>query len=157
MKKHAPLTVWSAMLLGVAILLGAEAEHITPFTGTWRLILARSTFNPGPPFRSFTLTFTPDGTRHLELVRADGQAVSVSLPWSDGKEVIPAATQGMENTRVISKIQANTVDDIWKQNGKIIEKVHGVVSSDGRSLTITVDGPDSQGGAFHNQLTFEKQ
>jgi len=65
----------------------AQTEHITPFIGAWKLNLAKSSFNPGPPFKGFTLTFTPDGTRKLDLVGADGQSLKASLPWSDGKEV----------------------------------------------------------------------
>jgi hypothetical protein len=64
--------------------------------------------------------------------------------------------QGLENTTAISKIRGSTFDDTWKRNEKVIEKVHGVVSFDGRTLTITVDGTDRQGRAFHNRLIFEK-
>ena len=76
--------------------------HTTAFTGTWKLNLSKSKFDPGPPFKSFTLIFTPEGVRHLDLVTAGGP-FKASLPWSDGKEVTPAA-EGMENVRVISKI-----------------------------------------------------
>ena len=146
-----------AMIFGYTIVFGVQMEHKTPFTGTWKLNVAKSSFNPGPPFKSFTITFTSDGARHLNLVGADGQPRKISLPWSDGKEVVPTAAQGMENTKVVSKINGNAVEDTWRQNGKVIEKVHGVVSSDGRTLTITVEGPDGNGGTYHNRLTFEKQ
>lgn len=156
MRKHSPLSLLLALLFGPAVVVMAQTEHITPFTGTWKLNLAKSRFNPGPPFKSFTLTFTPDGTRKLDLVYADGQSLKASLPWSDGKEVSVTAAQGMENVTATSKIRANTFDDTWKQNGKIIERVHGVVSSDGGTLTITVDGTDSQGRTFRNHLIFER-
>ncbi len=142
------------LLFGTAAILVAQTEHITPFTGVWKLNVAKSSFNPGPPFKSFTITFTPDGTRNLDLIGADGQPVKVSLPWSDGKEVHPA---GMANATVISKIEGRTFHDLWKQDGRIIEDVHGVVSSDGRTLTTTVDAMYQQGHPIHNHLTFEKQ
>jgi hypothetical protein len=135
----------------------AQAEHITPFTGTWKLNLEKSRFNPGPPFRNFTLTFTADGTRKLDLIGANGQPLKVSLPWSDGREVAVTATGGLEKATAISKIRGKTFHDTWKENGKIIERVHGIVSSDGRTLTIKVDGTDMQDRVFHNQLIFEKQ
>jgi hypothetical protein len=131
----------------------AQTGHITPFTGTWKLDVTKSTFNPGPPFKSFTITFTPDGTRHLDLIAADGR-LTASLPWSDGKEI---AVTGMENVTASSKIQGRTFHDVWKQNGKIIEDVHGVVSSNGRPMNITVDGTNKEGHKFHNRLIFEKQ
>jgi hypothetical protein len=157
LRKHLPLFLLLALLFGSAVVIVAQTEHITPFTGTWKLNLAKSRFNPGPPFKSFTLTFTPDGIRTLDLVGADGQSLKASLPWSDGKEVPVTAAQGMENATATSKIRGKTFDDTWKQNGKIIEDVHGVVSSDGRTLTITVDGTDRQGRTFHYHLIFEKQ
>lgn len=157
MRKHLALSSLLALLFGSAVVVIAQTEHITPFTGTWKLNLAKSRFNPGPPFKSFTLTFTPDGTRKLDLVAADGQSLKASLPWSDGKEVPVTAAQGMENVTATSNIRGNTFEDTWKQNGKIIEKVHGAVSSDGRTLTITVDGTDRQGRTFHNLVIFEKQ
>jgi hypothetical protein len=157
MRKHPSLFLRLALLLGSAVVVAAQTGHITPFTGTWKLNPAKSRFNPGPPFRSFTLTFTPDGTRTLDLIGADGQPVKASLPWSDGKEVVVAVTEGMGNVTATSKIHGQSFDDTWKENGKIIEQVHGAVSSDGRTLTITVNGTDKQGRAFHNRLRFDKQ
>jgi hypothetical protein len=141
-------------MFGAALVLAAQTDHITLFTGTWKLNLAKSKFNPGPPFKSFTITFTPDGTRHLDLIGADGQHLEASLPGSDGKEV---SVTGMENATATSKIQGRTFHDIWKQNGKVIEDVHGIVSPDGKTLRTTVDATDKQGRPYHNELTFDKQ
>jgi hypothetical protein len=88
------------------------------------------------------------------LIGADGQPLKASLPWSDGKE---GSVQGMENATATSKIQGRTFDDIWKQNGKIIEDVQGVVSRGGKTLRTTVNGTDNQGRPYHNELTFDKQ
>ena len=142
------------LLFGAAVFLVAQADHITAFTGSWKLDLAKSGFNPGPPFKSFNITFTPDGTRHLDLIAADGQRIEASLPWSDGKEV---RVIGMNNATASSKISGKTFHDVWRQNERIIEDVHGEVSSDGRILKTSVDGTDRQGRTFHNRLTFEKR
>ena len=68
MRRHLPLFLLLTLLFGSAVAAMAQAEYRTPFTGTWNLNIAKSRFNPGPPFKSFTLTFTPDGTRKLDLV-----------------------------------------------------------------------------------------
>jgi len=137
-----------------ALAVVAQTQHVTPFTGTWKMNLAKSRFNPGPPFQSFTLTFTSDGVRHLDLVPADGKRVNIALPWSAGNPVSP---EGMENAVTTSKIQGRTFHDIWKQNGKIIEDVRGRVSPDGKTLNVTVDGTNVQGRTYHNELTFDRQ
>jgi len=146
------------LLFAFAVVSMAQTRHITPFTGTWKLNVARSAFNPGPPFKSFTLTFTPDGTRKLDLTRADGESLKASLPWSDGREVAVTVTHGnMRNVATVSKTRGRTFRDTWRENGKVIEKVHGAVSANGRTLAITVNGTDAQGQTFHNHLIFEKQ
>ena len=158
MRKHLSRFFRLVLLFGSSIVLLAQTERITPFTGTWKLNVSKSRFNPGPPFQSFTLTFTPDGARKLDLTRAGGEVLKASLPWSDGKEVSVRVTQGnMENVTATSRIQGRTFNDTWRENGKVIENVHAVVSPDGRILTITVDGTDSQGRSFQNHLMFEKR
>lgn len=144
-----------SLLAGLGLPALAQSGHITAFTGTWKLNPSKSEFDPGPPFKSFTLTFTKDGVRHLDLVGADGRPLKASLPWSDGAEVTPCG-EGMENTRVISRIQGKTVADTWSRDGTIIEKVHGTVSPDGRTLTMDVRGPSSHGGTFHNRVVFDR-
>src|SRR6478736_1458359 len=106
-----PLSSPLAVLFGFVLVLLAQTGHITPFTGTWKMNLAKSRFNPGPPFKSFAITFTADGTRHLDLIGADGQPLKASLPWSDRKEV---PVTGMENVTAISKIEGKTFHDVWK-------------------------------------------
>jgi len=135
----------------------AMAQHVTAFTGTWKLDLAKSSFQPGPPFQRFTITFAPDGVRHLDLVRADGQNLKVSLPWSDGRSVAVKANLGLVNATAVSRILGRAFDDTWWDEGRVIERVHGALSEDGSTLTVTVEGPDGKGGSYHNRLTFEKQ
>jgi len=158
MRKYFGPFLLPALLSAFAILAVAQAEHITAFTGAWKFNVAKSKFNPGPPFRSFTLTFTPDGTRLLDLIGADGQALKASLPWSDGTEVAVEVTQGnMANVRVVSMIHGRSFRDTWRENDKVIELVHGEVSLDGKTLTVTVTGPSRQGGTFHNHVVFDKR
>jgi hypothetical protein len=72
LRKYLTLFLRLALLLGPTVIV-AQTGHVTAFTGTWKLNPAKSTFNAGPLFRSFSLTFTPDGTRKLDLIGADGQ------------------------------------------------------------------------------------
>ena len=143
-----------ALLFGAAVMVTAQTGHITPFTGKWKLNLAKSKFNPGPPFRSFRITFTTEGTRHLDLLGPDGVRHTPALPWSDGREV---SIEGMPKTTAISRIRGRTFHDIWKQDGHVIEDVRGFVSANGKSFRTTVDGTDSQGRSYHNELVFNRQ
>jgi hypothetical protein len=147
-----------ASTIGWAYVIAAQSAHVTAFTGTWKLNVAKSKFDPGPPFQSFTLTFTPDGARNLDLVAANGQPLKATLPWSDGREIVVHIVEGsMQNVTAVSKIKGRTFEDTWRQNGEIIEKVHGAVSPDGRTLAVTVDRPIKKGGTFRNRVVFDKQ
>jgi hypothetical protein len=108
----------------------------------------------GPCVPEFHHTFSPDGVRHLDLTGPDGKVYTPSLPWSDGKEV---SVEGMDDATATSKIQGRTLHDIWKQDGKVTENVQGVVSRDEKTMKTTVDGTDSAGHKYHNELIFEKQ
>lgn len=146
------------LLFGLAVLAAAETNHITAFTGTWKYNAAKSEFNPGPPFRSFTLTFTPDGVRHLDLVPANGQPLRAELPWSNGKEVAVVVKEGaMGNVKAVSRIRGRMFDDTWRENGTVIETVHGEVSAAGRTLTVSVEGPTPRGGTFRNRVVFDRE
>lgn len=144
------------LLAALALLAPAQSAHPTAFTGTWKLNPAKSRFHPGPPFRAFTLSFTPDGVRHLDLTLADGTILQIALPWSDGKPVTPAGA-GMENTTVISTIRGRALKDTWRRATEIIEQVRGRVSKDGRTLTMDVRGPLPHGATFHNTVVFDRQ
>lgn len=136
----------------------AQEKRITPFTGQWQYNAARSKFDPGPPFRSFTLTFTEDGSRHLDLTFADGKRLRAELPWSDGKEVAVRVVEGsMGGVRAVSRIRGRTFEDTWTEGGKVIEQVLGRLSPDGKTLTVEVHGPLPNGGEFRNRVVFERR
>ena len=152
MRKHLPLFSRLGLLSGAVIVpCGANRAHHS----VHRHLEAEPgeiEFQSGSSVQEFHHNLYTDGTRHLDLVGADGQPIKVLLPWSDGKEV---HVTGTENATAISKIQGNTFHDIWKQNGRTIEDVHGAVSSDGRTLTATVDARYQEDRPIHNHLTFK--
>ena len=100
------------------------------------------------------MTFTPDGTFKAVTVDAQGKTVEMSHPWSGGKEV---HVTGVENATWVSNIDGRILDETMKMGGKEILKSHVVCSPDGKTLTVTVNSTDSQGGQRHGVLVYEKQ
>jgi hypothetical protein len=143
-----------AALIGSAAVLVAQGDHTNAFTGTWKLNVAKSKFNPGPPPQSVTVTSTPDGTFSVEEVDGQGKPVKFSHPWSGGKEV---PVNGIENATWISNVRSRTIDDTMKVGGKTVEKVHVVLSPDGKTVTATIDETDPNGQRVHNVEVYEKQ
>jgi hypothetical protein len=133
----------------------AQTDHITPFTGTWKMNGAKSKFSPGPAPKTITVTNAPDGTFTAESLDDQGRRTQWSHRWSGGTEV---DINGIENATMISKVRGHTVDETIKIAGKTVETVHAVVSPNGRNMTTTIDGTkDYRGQPMHDVLFLEKQ
>jgi hypothetical protein len=66
-------------LLGLAALPQVGFAQSSSLIGTWRLNLDKSKFNPGPPPRSATLTYTQDGQNIRNTTQGiDAQGNTVS-------------------------------------------------------------------------------
>ena len=62
-----------ALVATLVLIPGVRAQSPSNLAGTWKLNLAKSTFSPGPPPKSMTVTYTPvkDGVRiKVDLVPA---------------------------------------------------------------------------------------
>src|SRR3954465_12598187 len=148
MRTPVPRRLRLALLLASVITLVAQTQHITPFTGTWKLNAAKSTFGSGPQLKSLVLTYAPDGSFTRQVVEVDGKSYKMSFPWSGGTEV---PIEGEKGATILSNYHGNTVDHTLKQDGKTITVVHSVVSPDGKTIRTTVSNQTQQ------TLVFEKQ
>jgi hypothetical protein len=130
-----------------------------PFNGTWRLDVAKSTFKPGPPPTSETVTISPDRVSVHDVMKTDnGETVS---DWS--YKVVPEGKpaqingNGMENSTVTSRrIDERTLEHTWNFNGAIL---HGraVVSKNGKTMRYTLTGTGRDGQPVHDVEVYEKE
>jgi hypothetical protein len=154
------LTGRVATACALTLALGSLAFAAENWVGTWKLNAAKSKYSPGPAPKSLTLKFerseggiklTSDGTdaegkaTHGEYVsKFDGQDV----PWAGNPE---ADTAGAK------RIDDNTYENVWKKGGKVTVTARAVVSGDGKTMTITQTGKDSQGRSVANTAVYDKQ
>jgi hypothetical protein len=155
-KRRYVIQVLPKLLIFIFVVaLAAQANHVTAFTGTWKLDISRSTFSPGPPPKSVTVTNAPDGLFTASSIDAQGRTIRWSHSWSDSAEV---PIDGMENATIRSTVRGNTMDETMKIAGKIAETVHAVVSPNGKTMTTTVNVlANHPMGSMHNVLIFDKQ
>lgn len=153
MKKYAYGISLMAALFASALLLTAQTDQNSPFTGTWKLNVAKSKFSPEPGPKSETVTIAADGKVSVEEVMADDKTVNWSFTPS-GDTAVPI--EGLENATVVSKETGNTVDHTWKI-GSGTEKGHGVISKNGKTMRYTMTGTNAQGQPVHTVAIFEKQ
>src|SRR4051812_16985770 len=114
MRKHFHSVSWLALVFVSAVVLVAQTQHITLFTGIWKLNVAKSKFHPGTAPQSVTITVAPDGTFTVEGVDSQGKPMQWSHPWSGGKEV---PIHGIENATMLTKVQGRMLDDAMKIGG----------------------------------------
>jgi hypothetical protein len=153
---------WTGVLAIAAVFaLSVVATAADSNIGTWKLNLAKSTFDPGPAPKSQTLTIKAwgaDGVNYLsEGVGADGKATSWSFEAKYDEKFVPF--KGNPDADMISykRIDANTIDSTTQMKGAVTGHTHVVVSADGKTRTLTQTGKNAKGQEIHNTLVFEKQ
>jgi hypothetical protein len=139
--------------------LSAQAKD--PRVGTWKLNVAKSKFDPGPPPQSQTLKIEAAGKGEKvtsESVTADGKKVTTTYTANfDGKDYpITGSALGADKVS-LKRIDARTTERIDKKDGKTAVTIKRVVSADGKTMTATVKGTNAEGKPMNNVAVFEKQ
>jgi hypothetical protein len=144
------------LILGSAFALWAA----DPVLGTWELIVAKSKYNPGPAPKSQTRIYEvlPDGMKvTIKTVDADGRSSVVVHPANyDGKDYpITGSTQA--DVIALKQIDTYTSEAILKHAGQILATSRRVVSTDGKSMTVTYKGIDSRGRQVDSVAVYERR
>jgi hypothetical protein len=128
--------------------------------GTWKMNVAKSKYSPGPAPKSLTLKYeaSQGGIMHTsDGVDAQGKAThSMFSSKFDGKDV-PYEGNPNADTTSPKKIDDNTYENVWKKGGEVTLTAKGVVSKDGKTLTISLTGKNAKGETVNNTAVFEKQ
>lgn len=145
----------------------ATAQATQPLTGTWKLNLAKSTFNPPDlSAASLLVTYEVKGdkvTAFLDGVDTSHRAVhSEYTATFDGKdhpikETIDGKPAPNQGTISWKRIDDRTYEVVNKTNGQVITTRRIVVAADGKSRTTTITGRDAQGRTVHHVMFFDRQ
>ena len=118
-----------------------------PNSGTWKMNTAKSKYDPGPAPTSSTTTIESDENKYkvdAHTVNADGTETHISFDAkTDGKDYPLSGVPSADRISV-KRVGAKTIETTWKKDGKTVMKTHAVVSSDGKTRTVTFDGTDSK-------------
>ena len=131
-----------------------------PLAGTWKLDLTKSKYSPGPPPRSATLTYRPEGQNLRRIAEGvDAAGKETKSEWVhiyDGK---PYPTPGVDayDTSAYTRVDARTVNFTRTNAGKQIQTGSIVVSADGKTMTITTSGTNPAGQPVNNVAVYNKQ
>lgn len=135
------------------------AQAADPFIGTWKMIVAKSTFNPGPAPKSGSVTFTtaPAGFRAvIEGVGPKDEKTRWEYTGNYGGNDLPLKGNPDGDSISVRRINATTVETTIKRAGKVAVTNTRTVSADGKTLTVVTKGTNAQGQTVHNVQIFEK-
>lgn len=145
MSARKPIMVLALLSISVA-LFGAD----DPFIGTWKLNVAQSKFDPGPPPKSLIQIYKPfgkDGLRSsMILVNQEGKEIRQNFTVKyDGKPYSKHYFEGHPTSEMITlkRIDRYTVEGTYGREGKIRATFRRMVSQDGKTMTITSQGTTS--------------
>lgn len=146
-----------AGLLGWCAVALAEAP---PFVGTWKLDVAKSKFDPGPPPRSVTQKneAVENGVRQVtDAVDSEGKATHGEYTARfDGKDYPVTGNPGADAIW-LKKVDDNTTDWAMKKGGKVVSSGRTVYSPDGKTRTLTYSGTDAKGQKFSTTAVYVRQ
>jgi hypothetical protein len=144
-----------------ALLIGVAFAQTDPQVGAWRLNVAKSTYSPGPAPKSGTTTISAVGAGVkivVDQVLSDG----TKRHWeftsnNDGKDVPVTGNNPDADMVARTRINATTMQTVLKKAGKVTVTQTSVVSSDGKTRTITTKGVSAAGQQVNNVSVYEKQ
>lgn len=137
---------------------GAFAADV--FSGTWKLNLDKSKYDPGPPPKgpNSTKIEAIDGGLKFTNVGVNSEGNPTHNEWSgkfDGKDN-PVKGDPNRDTAALKKIDDYTIEITNKKDGKVTTTARAVFSRDGKTRTQTTTGTNVKGIKVNNVTVSEK-
>ena len=130
----------------------------SPFVGTWKMNKSKSKIDPrGQQYDSLTVQFLQEGSTLKSIPTVNGTVVPASV--MDGKEhAVPAGTPTrLGATHYVSTVNGNTIETVFKRDGKIFGTRKTSLSPDGKSATSVTEAMLPDGQKTHTTIILEKQ
>jgi hypothetical protein len=160
-KRIVVVCVAVAALLAVSSAVWSQAAD--PWIGTWKVNLAKSTFDPGPkPTVAATVTIEPSAgggiKTTIDATNAQGQPTHTeTVGMFDGKDNPVQGTPAPNTTTAFTRIDNQTYQAMGKVDGKATTTTRVTISADGKTLTATQTGKTAQGQTVNNVIVADKQ
>jgi hypothetical protein len=146
----------------ITLALTAASPPATSMLGsTWVLNVAKSTFTPGPGWRSQTRTYRPGpgGSLIVDWVGVGGRGEPMHVRFESNLNGKDYPMEGSDNYDTLSEVRVDdsTIRSEEKRDGKVVGVAIVKRSPDGKVMTITDEGTNRKGEKFSQLLVFERQ
>ena len=153
MKVRSIMLSVAALFAAVVVCFAADVQM-----GTWTLNSAKSTFSPNSAKNTTVVYATAGDSVKVTVDGVDTDGKPTHNEWTgkyDGKDY---AVTGDPQSDMRSYVQVNdhTLTLTVKQAGKITMTGEVVVSADGKSRTLTMNGTDAKGQKFTNIAVYNR-
>ena len=159
--RQAYLFAVGAVMLGVVLGGAALAQSSNPHVGAWKMNAAKSKFNTGPAPKSATTKIEAAGAGvkyTVDQVNGDGTVLHWEFTGNyDGKDNPVIGNSPYGDTTALTRINPTTVRLVSKKGGKITVTQTSVVSSDGKTRTLTGKGTNVLGQPVDTVTLYERQ
>jgi len=142
-------------LVFVSVALGFQNN---PQLGTWKLNEAKSKF-AGKARNQTVVVETAGDQIKVTVDGVDETGAAAHNEWTgkfDGKDY-PITGDSTADARFYRMVDKNTWEIANKKGGKTILSGRIVISSDGKTRTVTTNGTDAQGNKVTNVAVYDKQ
>jgi hypothetical protein len=148
------------VLVGVVQIVGF-AQSNNPQVGTWKANIAKSKFTVGPALTSGTTKIEAAGAGvkfTVDNMSADGSKNHWEFTANyDGKDNPVTGNSPYGDVVALTRVDANTTRMVNKKGGKVTATITSVVSSDGKTRTVTIKGTNAMGQAVDGVTVYERQ
>jgi hypothetical protein len=159
MRTRVVVCLAAMMLVGMVMVASVARAADDPISGTWKVNLAKSKFDPGPAPKSLTATIKVENgveTFSSEGMDASGNATHTAFAATFGGPDVPVTGIPYADTIALKRVGTNQIVGTYKKGGKVTVTVHVVVSADGKSRRLTYDGKNQDGKAVHDDVVYDK-
>jgi len=154
MKARSFVLTLAMLFVGLTMCFGAN-----PSLGTWKLNEAKSKLSPGMP-KNLTVVYEVAGDAIKGTIDGvDGQGKPTHNEWTgkfDGKDYAVTGDP-TSDMRAIKQIDDHNFDLTVKKGGKVTMTGKAVISTDGKTRTVTISGKDAAGQKITVTSVYDKQ
>jgi hypothetical protein len=147
------------LTLGLCFLGAVACLAADPLMGTWKLNETKSKITPGTLKNTHVVYSSMLGQVKITSDGMDANGKPIHVEWSgkfDGKDY-PVTGDPNSDARSYTKVNERRLTTSNKKNGKVTVTGQIVVSADGKSRTVTLNGTSPKGKKFKNVAVYDKQ
>jgi hypothetical protein len=147
------------MVIGIATISSVTRAADDPISGTWKVNLEKSKFDPGPAPKSLTATIkVENGTESYvaEGMDAAGNATHQMFTAKFGGPDAPVTGIPYADTISLKRLSPNHIVATMKKGGKVVMTAQVVLVEGGKSRRVTYAGTNQNGKAVHDVVIYDK-